>query len=35
MLRAAEGDNFHVVFLDSRSGVPFRIYPADSYRLPQ
>jgi hypothetical protein len=35
MLRAAEGDKFHVVFLDSRPGVPLRIYPADSDRLPQ
>jgi hypothetical protein len=35
MLRAAEGDKFHVALLDSRPGVPLRIYPADSYRLPQ
>jgi hypothetical protein len=35
MLRAAEGDKFHVGFLDSRSGVPLRIYPADSDPLPQ
>lgn len=33
MLRAAEGDKFHVVFLNTRPDVPFRIYPADSYRL--
>jgi hypothetical protein len=34
MLGAAEGDKFHVVFLDSRPGIPLRIYPADSDRLP-
>ena len=33
-LRAAEGDKFYVVFLDSRPGVPILIYPADGYRLP-
>lgn len=35
MLRAAEGDKFHVVFLNTSPNVPYRIYPADSYRLPQ
>ena len=35
LLRAAEGDKFHVVFLDSRPGVPIAIYPADGYRLPE
>ncbi len=34
-MNIAEGDKFHVVFPDSRPGVPFRIYPADRFDLPK
>ena len=35
MLRAAEGDVYHIVVWNSRPGYPVRIYPADSYDLPE